>query len=260
MNELQLFSNSQFGTIRATVKDGEPMFIAADVCRALEHSNATMALDRLDEDEKAKLNLGLSGGPTNCVTESGLYALVLGSRKPEARQFKRWITHEVIPTIRKTGGYVGDDGAFLSTYLPYADEQTRDMFRATLQTIRSLNTRIEQDKPKVLFADAVAASHTSILVGELAKLLKQNGVEIGQNRMFDWLRSNGYLIRRQGNDYNMPTQRSMDLGLFEIKETVIAHADGHTSVNKTPKVTGKGQQYFVRCFLGNFITAESQSV
>lgn len=124
------------------------------------------------------------------------------------------------------------------------------MFRATLGTIRNLNARIEQDKPKVLFADAVATAHTSILVGELAKLLKQNGVDIGQNRLFQKLREDGYLIRRQGNDYNMPTQRSMEMGLFEIKETVIAHADGHTSINKTPKVTGRGQQYFVERYLG----------
>lgn len=116
--------------------------------------------------------------------------------------------------------------------------------------IRALEEENEANRPKVLFADSVAASKTSILVGELAKLLKQNGVDIGQNRLFQWLRGNGYLIRRQGTDYNMPTQRAMDMGLFEIKETSITHADGHTSVNKTPKITGKGQQYFVNIFLG----------
>lgn len=115
--------------------------------------------------------------------------------------------------------------------------------------IRFLESEHEANRPKVLFADAVSAAHTSILIGELAKLLKQNGVEIGQNRLFNWMREHGFLIRRQGTDYNMPTQRGMDLGLFEIKETVIAHSDGHTSVNKTPKVTGKGQQYFVNVFL-----------
>lgn len=184
------------------------------------------------------------------VTESGLYSLVLGSRKPEAKAFKRWITHEVIPTIRKTGGYVNDDAAFVATYLPNVDEQTKALFQQTLATVRGLNAKIEQDKPKVLFADAVSTAHTSILIGELAKILKQNGVEIGQNRLFEFLRNKGYLISRKGTDYNMPTQKSMERGLFEIKETAISHSDGHTSVSKTPKVTGRGQQYFVSLFLG----------
>ncbi|MEG2287811.1 MAG: phage antirepressor KilAC domain-containing protein, partial [Ruthenibacterium sp.] len=153
-------------------------------------------------------------------------------------------------TIRKTGGYVCNDDLFINTYLPHADPQSKELFRATLGTIRNLNSKIEQDKPKVLFADAVATARTSILVGELAKILNQNGVGFGQNRLFTWMRENGYLIRRNGTDYNMPTQRAMELGLFEIKETVIAHADGHTSTSKTPKITGKGQQYFVSKLLG----------
>ena len=251
MTDLQIFNNDQFGQIRTTVKDGAPLFVAADVCRALEISNSRMATDRLDDDEKADVSLtdGSQTRHMTAVTESGLYALVLGSRKPEAKAFKRWITHEVLPTIRQTGGYVSDEQQFVNTYLPFADANTKALFGQTLAQLRAANEQLEQQKPKVLFADAVSAAHTSILVGELAKLLKQNGVDIGQHRLFQYLRENGYLIKRRGSDYNMPTQYAMERGWFEIKETAITHGDGHTSVNKTPKVTGKGQQYFINLFL-----------
>ena len=251
MKNLQIFNNDQFGQIRTTVKDGAPLFVAADVCRALEISNSRMATDRLDEDEKADVSLtdGSQSRHMTAVTESGLYSLVLGSRKPEAKAFKRWITHDVIPAIRKTGGYVSDEQQFVNTYLPFADANTKALFGQTLAQLRAANEQLEQQKPKVLFADAVSAAHTSILVGELAKLLKQNGVDIGQHRLFQYLRENGYLIKRRGSDYNMPTQYAMERGWFEIKETAITHGDGHTSVNKTPKVTGKGQQYFINLFL-----------
>lgn len=250
MEELRIFENPEFGQIRATVSNnGEPLFVAADVCRALEHSNVTMALDRLDDDEKTKLNLGLSGGATNCVTEAGLYSLVLGSRKKEARQFKRWVTHEVIPSIRKHGAYMTPETVDHMIASPEFGIKLLTALKEEQDRRKSLEAKAQENAPKVLFADAVSAAHTSILVGELAKLLKQNGVEMGQNRLFRWLRSNGYLIQRQGQDFNMPTQKSMELGLFEIKETAITHADGHTTVTKTPKVTGKGQQYFVRKFL-----------
>ena len=243
MNELQIFNNPQFGEIRAVQKDGEPWFVAADVCRALEISNTTDALNRLDDDEKARLNLGLPGGHTNCVNEPGLYSLVLGSRKPEAKAFKRWITHDVIPSIRKTGSYTypQDYPAALQALL--IAERKMESLRTENLTLRS----------KALFAESVAASKSSILVGELAKLLTQNGVEMGQNRLFEWLRDNGYLIRRQGSDYNMPTQKSMEKGLFEIKETSVIHSDGHITINKTPKVTGKGQRHFMEVFLSGGI-------
>ena len=251
MADLQIFNNDQFGEIRTTVKDGAPLFVAADVCRALEISNNRMATDRLDDDEKADVSLtdGSQTRHMTAVTESGLYSLVLGSRKPEAKAFKRWITHDVIPSIRKTGGYVSNEQQFVNTYLPFADANTKALFGQTLAQLRAANEQLEQQKPKVLFADAVSAAHTSILVGELAKLLKQNGVDIGQHRLFQYLRENGYLIKRRGTDYNMPTQYAMERGWFEIKETAITHGDGHTSVNKTPKVTGKGQQYFINLFL-----------
>lgn len=251
MADLTTFTNSKFGNVRAINRNGEPWFVAADVCRCLEISNSRDAMTRLDEDEKGVDSTDTLGGTqtVSIVNESGLYSLVLGSRKPEAKLFKRWITHEVIPSIRKTGGYVANDDLFLSTYLPNADEATAALFKTTLATMRNLNARIEQDKPKVLFASAVEASKTSILIGELAKLIRQNGVEIGQNRLFTWLRDNGYLIKRQGTDYNMPTQYSVERGWFEIKETVISKPDGSITVSKTPKVTGKGQTYFVNAFL-----------
>ena len=252
MNELQIFENKDFGKVRTVTLDGAPCFVAADVCRALDIANSRDAVNRLDDDEKNTVVLtdGNRGNPNvTVVTESGLYSLVLGSRKPEAKQFKRWITHEVIPTIRKTGGYVNNDDLFVNTYLPNADDTTKALFRSTLETIRTQNAKLEEYKPKAIFADAVSASKSSILVGELAKILQQNGVAIGQNRLFAWLRNNGYLCC-YGERYNMPTQRSMEMSLFEIKETTINNPDGSIRVSRTVKVTGKGQQYFINKFLG----------
>ena len=252
MNELQIFKSHEFGEIRTTIQNGEPWFVAADVCKALDIENNRKATNRLDDDEKNTVTLsdGNRGNPnTTIVNEAGLYSLVLGSRKPEAKAFKRWITHEVLPTIRRTGGYVNSAEAFIEHYLPNADESTRTMFRAQLKAIEELNAKIEADKPKVLFADAVSSSDTTILVGEMAKILKQNGVDIGQKRFFEWLRQNGYLIKRKGSEWNMPTQRSMELGLFEIKESTHIDGNGCNITTKTPKVTGKGQQYFIGEFL-----------
>ena len=241
MNEMKVFENSDFGQIRTAIQGNEPWFVAADVCRPLEHSNVSMALDRLDDDEKAKLNLGLPGGDTNCVNEAGLYALVLGSRKPEAKAFKRWITHEVIPEIRRHGAYLTDEAteAFFSNPDTFARlaVKWRDERHARLaaeEQAREKQKKIEADAPKVLFADSVAASRSEILVGELAKLLRQNGVPVGQNRLFQRMREDGFLIHRRGTDYNTPTQKSMEMGLMCIKETAITHADGHVTVNRTP--------------------------
>lgn len=252
MKEMKVFENSDFGQIRTALQGNEPWFVAADVCRPLEHSNVSMALDRLDDDEKAKLNLGLPGGDTNCVNEAGLYALVLGSRKPEAKAFKRWITHEVIPEIRRHGAYLTDEAteAFFSNPDTFARlaVKWRDERHARLaaeEQAREKQKKIEADAPKVLFADSVAASRSEILVGELAKLLRQNGVPVGQNRLFQRMREDGFLINRRGTDYNTPTQKSMEMGLMCIKETAITHADGHVTVNRTPKITGKGQVYFI---------------
>ncbi|MGG1712506.1 phage antirepressor [Bacillus licheniformis] len=251
MDQLQKVFNYQDQQVRTVVKDGEPWFVAKDVCDVLEIGNPSQALSRLDEDEKNTviLNEGIGNPNKTIVNEPGLYSLILGSRKPEAKQFKRWITHEVIPTIRKTGGYVANDDLFIQTYLPQADEQTKQLFKVTLHTMKEQSKQIETMKPKALFADAVEASESSVLVGELAKILKQNGVDIGQNKLFKWLRENGYLIRKKGESFNLPTQRSMDMGLFEIKKSTIVNGDGSIRTTRTPKVTGKGQIYFVNKFI-----------
>ena len=249
-NEIQRFDFRGASLRTLTDEAGEPWFVAKDVCDILGHSNVSMALDRLDDDERSKFNLGRQG-ETNIVNEAGLYVLVLGSRKPEAHEFQRWVTHEVLPSIRRHGAYATDvtidsilnDPDFgIRLLTDLKDERARR---------REAERAIEAQKPKVLFADSVAASHSTILVGELAKILKGNGVDTGQNRLFQWMRDNGYLISRKGTDFNMPTQKAMELGLFFIKETNIQHSDGHITVNKTPKVTGKGQTYFVNKFLAN---------
>lgn len=183
------------------------------------------------------------------IPENIFYRLAMKAKNEAAEKFQAKIADEVIPSIRKHGAYMTPEKIEDVLLNPDTIIQLAQNLKAEQEKRRALESKVEADKPKVLFADAVATAHTSILIGELAKLLKQNGVDIGQNRLFEWLRQNGYLIRRQGSDYNMPTQRAMDLGLFEIKETTITHADGHIHVNKTPKVTGKGQAYIINLFL-----------
>lgn len=241
MNELQVFNNAMFGDVRIILQDNEPWFVAKDVCDCLEHTNTTMALQRLDADERAKLNLGRQG-ETNVINEYGLYSLVLSSRKPEAKEFKRWITHDVLPALRKTGSY--------SLNIPQTLPEALRAYADEVEQHNKTKALVEAQRPKVIFADAVSASDTDILIGDLAKLLNQNGHNIGQNRLFERLRKEGYLISRKGNSYNSPTQKAMELGLFRIKETAITHADGRTTINKTPKVTGKGQLYFINRYEG----------
>lgn len=183
MNELQKVFNYQDQQVRTVVKDGQPWFVAKDVCNVLNHSNHKVAASRLDEDEVSKVYLTDSLGryqKTTVVNEAGLYSLILTSNKPEAKQFKRWITHEVIPTIRKTGGYVANDELFIQIYLPQADENTKLLFKTTLHTMKEQSKQIETMKPKVIFAEAVESSESSVLVGELAKIIQQNGVDIGE--------------------------------------------------------------------------------
>lgn len=189
-------------------------------------------------------------GKDGFIPENIFYRLAMKAKNEAAEKFQAKIADEVIPSIRKHGMYATAETVEKMLADPDAMIQVFTALKEERVARQALAEKVEQDKPKVLFADAVATAHTSILVGELAKLLKQNGVDIGQNRLFRWMREQGYLIRRNGADFNMPTQKAMELGLFEIKETAITHADGHTSVNKTPKVTGKGQQYFVKRFLG----------
>lgn len=251
MNQLQVFNNTEFGQVRTMMIKGSPWFVAKDVCECLGITKHRDAVSRLDGDERGSVEVDTLGGTQQmaAVNEYGLYNLVLSSRKPSAKAFKRWITHEVIPAIRKHGAYM--TGETLEQALTSPDFLIRlaTELKTEQEARRLAEAQIEADKPKVLFADSVAASHGSILVGELAKLLNQNGIDIGQNRLFNWLRENGYLICRKGTDYNMPTQRSMEMQLFSIKETAITHSDGHVSISKTVKVTGKGQLYFVNKFL-----------
>lgn len=253
MNDLQIFNNPEFGEIRTIEKDGEPWFVGKDVAAALGYERPTKAiLDHVDDEDKDEVPIQDSIGRsqnTPIINESGLYSLVLSSKLPGAKQFKRWITSEVIPSIRKHGAYMTPDKLEEVLLKPDTLIQLAQNLKAEQEKRRALEVKMEEQKPKVLFAGSVEAAKTSILIGELAKLLKQNGINIGQNRLFEWLRNNGYLIRRQSSDYNMPTQRAMEMGLFEIKETTITHSDGHIHVSKTPKVTGKGQVYFVNLFV-----------
>lgn len=248
-NEIQQFDFRGASLRTLTDKAGEPWFVAKDVCDILGHSNVSMALDRLDDDERSKFNLGRQG-ETNIVNEAGLYVLVLGSRKPEAHEFKRWVTHEVLPQIRRTGGYIpttaADDDMTILAKAVMIGQRTME---AQKRKIAEQQTRIVELEPKARFADAVAASDGTCLVGELAKMLRQNGMDIGQNRLFRLLQADGYL-GKSGSNRNVPTQRAMDLGLFRIKETTVTHADGHTTVSRTPKVTGKGQRYFIDRYWG----------
>lgn len=257
MNELKIFENSEFGEVRTVVVDNEPMFCLADVCRVLDIKNSRDCKNRLNEKGVVTTDMGVQtgiktdGSPAmqnvnmTFINESNLYKVIFQSRKPEAEKFSDWVTSDVLPSIRKHG--------------MYAKEELLDNPDLLISVAQELKAERERNKvlaednkrmrPKEIFADAVAASHTSILIGDLAKLIKQNDIEIGQKRLFAWLRDNGYLIKRNGTDWNMPTQRSMELGLFEVKESTINNPDGSVRINRTTKVTGRGQQYFINKFL-----------
>ena len=236
MNEIFNFRGQD---VRTVIINNEPYFVGKDVADILGYAKHGQALKKhVDEDDKEVSKCDTPGGKQDLITinESGKYSLVLSSELPQAKEFKRWVTSEVLPTIRKHGMFATDE--LLDN--PY-------FAIATLQKLKE-----EREAKKLLEAtNDVSASHTSILVGEFAKIMRQNGADMDQNRMFAWLRENGYLISRKGSDRNMPTQKSMELGLFEIKETTINHSDGHISISKTPKITGKGQLYFTEKILGD---------
>lgn len=242
------YGNSEIRTIQ---KDGEPWWVLSDVCKVLELSSPHKVADRLEADEKGRNLIPTLGGMQEMTTvnESGLYAVILRSDKPQAKPFRRWVTSEVLPSIRKHGAYMTDQTLEQALTSPDFLIQLATQLKEEKEQRKQLEAKVEQDKPKVLFADSVSASKSSILVGELAKILKQNGVDTGQFRLFAWLHENGYLIKREGSDYNMPTQKSAEMGLFEVKRTIITHSDGHITTNKTPKVTGKGQVYFINKFM-----------
>ena len=243
MNEVQLF-NFENHEVRSLLINSEPWFVGKDVAEVLGYERADNAIrNHIDKEDKLMHQISASGQNRNMtiINESGLYSLVLSSKLPSAKKFKRWVTSEVLPALRKTGQYQVKE-------LSGQELMAKALIEAQ-SVLAAKDKQIEEMKPKALFADAVATSHTSILVGELAKILKQNGIEMGQKRLFAWLREKGYLIKRQGTDYNMPTQKAMDLGLFEIKEGSYVNGSGVNITTKTPKVTGKGQQYFINKFL-----------
>lgn len=248
MDEIKIFEKEEFGVVRTVMIEKEPYFVGKDVTEILGYANASKAIaNHVDTEDKLNneslSSLGQRGGWL--INESGLYSLILSSKMPKAKMFKRWVTSEVLPSIRKHGLYATDE------LLNNPDIAIKAF--TTLKEEREKNILLQKDnermKPKEIFADAVSASNTSILIGDLAKIIKQNGVDIGQKRLFIWMRENGYLIKRKGADWNSPTQKSMEMELFEVKETAVTHSDGHVSVNKTTKVTGKGQQYFINKFL-----------
>lgn len=244
MNDLKIFESAEFGKVRTATIDGEPWFVGKDVAAALGYADTFGALKKhVASEDKLVCQIDSAGQKRDAtvINESGLYALIFGSKLESAKRFKHWVTSEVLPAIRKTGSY--------QMKAPQGKELLALAVLEAQKTIEAQTAEIERMKPKEIFADAVATSHTSILIGDLAKLLKQNGVETGQRRLFEWMRERGYLIKRKGADWNMPTQKSMELGLFEVKESTVNNPDGSVRINRTTKVTGKGQQYFINKFL-----------
>lgn len=248
MNELQIFNSEEFGEIRTVTINNEPWFVGKDVAEALGYAEPRSAVSKkVEEVDRGVAEMETPSGKQNMtiINESGLYALIFGSKLESAKRFKHWVTSEVLPAIRKHGAYAVDE-------LLNNPEMAIKAFTA-LKEEREKNKRLQTDvdrmKPKEIFADAVSASKTSILIGDLAKILKQNGINTGQNRLFETLRKDGYLIKQKENNWNMPTQRAMEMGLFEIKESTHIDGNGCNVTTKTTKVTGKGQQYFIKRYL-----------
>lgn len=244
MNQIKIFENPEFGKVRTVEIDGKPYFCGSDIAEALGYAKPNNAV-AMHCRATLKQGIPISGKiqEVNFIPEGDVYRLVVRSKLPSAEKFERWVFDEVLPSIRKSGGYIAGqeqmtDSELMAKALLVAQKQ-----------IEERNAQIERMKPKEIFADAVSASQTTILIGELAKLIRQNGVDIGQNRLFSWFRENGYLVKRKGTDYNQPTQKSANLGILTTKETIIAHSNGSTEIKKTVKVTGKGQQYFINKFL-----------
>ncbi|CDN24583.1 phage antirepressor protein [Lacticaseibacillus rhamnosus] len=256
MNELQEF-NFQGNQLRTVLIDSEPFFVGKDAATAIGYSNTRKAIRdhvkaKYQREERIVTPFGTQ--TMTVISEPGLYQLAGESKLPSAGPFQDWVYEQVLPSIRKHGAYMTPETIEKAIYNPEFIINLATQLKDEQAKTAALTADNEAMKPKALFADAVATSHTTILVGDLAKVLKQNGVDIGAKRLFAWLREQGYLIKRIGADYNSPTQRAMELGLFEVKETAISHSDGHVTVQKTPKVTGKGQQYFINKFLQNGMT------
>ena len=252
MNKVKIFNSEEFGDVRTVTINGEPWFVGKDVADILGYQNGSRDINRhVHEEDRQNYQNGTFDSPRGMtiINESGLYALIFGSKLESAVRFKHWVTSEVLPAIRRTGGY--------QMPAPQGKELLALAVLEAQKTIEAQNTEIERMKPKAIFADAVSASTSSILIGDLAKLLRQNGVDIGQKRLFEYLRHHGYLIKRKGSDWNMPTQKSMNMGLFEIKESTHIDGNGCNIVTRTPKATGKAQIYFVNKFVGGMSDDDS---
>ncbi|MCO6243986.1 phage antirepressor [Staphylococcus epidermidis] len=251
MSELQTFNFEEL-PVRTLTVDKEPYFVGKDVARILGYKRTADAIrDHVELEDKGVGKIQTPGGMQNVtiINESGLYSLIFSSKLESAKRFKRWVTSEVLPAIRKHGLYATDNLIENTLNNPDYIINVLTEYKKEKEHNLALKQQVKENKPKVLFADSVAGSDNSILVGELAKLLKQNGVDVGQNRLFKWLRNNGYLIKKSGESYNLPTQKSMDLEILDIKKRVINNPDGSSKITRTPKVTGKGQQYFINKFL-----------
>ncbi|MGO2565263.1 MAG: phage antirepressor [Brochothrix thermosphacta] len=255
MNTPQIF-NFEKNEVRTFLENEIPYFVANDVAKTLGYKNPSDATNKHCKNATKTWGSDSLGRRQTfkVIPESDVYRLIIKSNLPSAEKFEAWVMEEVLPTIRKHGAYLTDEKAYDITHNP---NSLADILQQASEQLRQKDLVIEEMKPKALFADAVSTSQTTILVGELAKLLKQNGVDIGATRLFKWLRDNQFLINRRGSDWNMPTQKSMNMELFQIKETNIQHSDGHVSISKTAKVTGKGQQYFINKFL-NMKSTESE--
>lgn len=252
MNELQVFQNKQFGNLEILSIEGKEWFPAIQVAEILGYANPRDAISRHTKLKGVVNHDVLSNGGVQSkkfIDEGNLYRLITRSKLPQADEFEEWVFEDVLPSIRKHGLYATDNVIENTLNNPDYIINILTEYKKEKEHNLVLEQQVKENKPKVLFADSVAGSDNSILVGELAKLLKQNGVDIGQNRLFKWLRNNGYLIKKNGESYNLPTQRSMDLEILDIKKRVINNPDGSSKITRTPKVTGKGQQYFINKFL-----------
>lgn len=252
MNDIQIFNNPEFGNIRLIEREGEPWFVGKEVAEILGYSNPRKAIiDHVDDEDKGVTKCDTLGGVQDMtvINESGLYSLILSSKLPKAKQFKHWVTSDVLPAIHKHGAYMTDQTIHKAITDPdFLIQLATELKKEREEKAKALQ-KIEEDKPKVLFADAVTTSKKSCLVGELAKILRQNGIDMGQNRLFSWLRNNGYLCK-YGERYNQPTQKSMEMELMEIKKTAISKPDGSVLTTITTKIKPHGQIYFINKFLG----------
>lgn len=253
MNELQIFKNEEFGEIRTIEVNNQPWFVGKDVAEILGYERADNAIrSHVDDEDKLMHQISASGQNRNMfiINESGLYSLILSSKLPTAKKFKRWVTHEVLPSIRKNGGYLTPEKVEEVLSNPDTIIKLATDLKEERAKRKEAENRLEEAKPKVLFANAVTESDGTILIGDLAKFIKQNGRDMGQKRLFEQLRNDGFLIKQKCSSYNMPTQRAMDMGLFKVKESSIVQPDGVVRLTRTVKVTGKGQIYFINKYLG----------